>query len=372
MSFLSLMLRNLRARRIRVGLSAVAVAVGVMTVVTIGIVTSSLRATAVSILSTGNADFTVAQRNVSDILYSNLDPAKVKRIREFPGVANAVGVLVAAAKVGKSSPLFLELGVPSDELKKFGVLITAGNAFEPAATDQAMLGWRASETLQKNVGDLITMQGITYRIVGIFSTGQVYADSGAMLPLSTLQSSESKPGDVTLVVVQVAKGVAIDPLRKAMERAMPEVATVRTQAEFGNVDRNLVLISAADRGATIMALLIGGVIVLNTMLLSFFERTREFGVLRALGWSRRRLFSLVIGEAFLISVIGAAVGVGLSFIATVVLQHLSVLNGILHPSYSASIFVRALIIAAGVALIGALYPASRAALLSPQEAIRRE
>jgi putative ABC transport system permease protein len=372
MSFLSLMLRNLRARRIRVGLSAVAVAVGVMTVVTIGIVTSSLRSTAVSILSTGKADFTVAQRNVSDILYSNLDPAKVARIKTFPGVKNAVGVLVAVVKIGPGSPLFLELGVPADELDKFGVLITAGNRFAPAASDQIMLGWRASETLQKNLGDSIAIDTNRYRVVGIFSTGQVYADSGAMLPLSTLQSSENKPGDVTLVVVQTTPGVPIDPLRKRIEKAMPELATVRTQAEFGNVDRNLVLISAADRGATIMALLIGGVIVLNTMLLSFFERTREFGVLRALGWSRKRLFSLVIGEALLISLIGAGVGVILSFTATAVLQRLSTLRGILHPSYTAGIFGRALIIAAGVALIGALYPATRAALLSPQDAIRRE
>ena len=371
MSFLSLMLRNLRARRIRVGLSAVAVAVGVMTVVTIGIVTSSLRSTAVSILSTGKADFTVAQRNVSDILYSNLDPAKVARIRAFPGVRNAVGVLVAVAKI-PGAPLFLQLGVPADELGKFGVLITEGHPYSPASTTQIMLGWRASETLQKNVGDLLTIDSTTYQVAGIFNTGQVYADSGAMLPLSTLQSSENKPGDVTLVVVQAAQGFPIDPLRKNIERAMPEVATVRTESEFGNVDRNLVLISAADRGATIMALLIGGVIVLNTMLLSFFERTREFGVLRALGWSRRRLFSLVVGEAALISVIGAAVGVGLSFLATAILQHLASLRGILHPAYSPGIFARALVIAAGVALIGALYPASRAALLSPQDAIRRE
>jgi len=372
MSFLGLMLRNLRARRIRVGLSAVAVAVGVMTVVTIGIVTSSLRSTAVSILSTGNADFTVAQRNVSDILYSNLDPAKVARIKSFPGVQNAVGVLVAVAKIDPRAPLFLELGVPADELKRFGVLVTAGSPYAAAATDQIMLGWRAAETLQKNLGDPIAIDTLKYHVVGIFSTGQVYADSGAMLPLSTLQSTENKPGDVTLVVVQTAPGIPIDPLRKSMERAMPELATVRTQAEFGNVDRNLVLISAADRGATIMALLIGGVIVLNTMLLSFFERTREFGVLRAVGWSRRRLFSLVVGEALLISFIGAAAGVLLSFIATAILQRLSTLRGILHPAYTAGIFGRALLIAAGVALLGALYPASRAVLLSPQDAIRRE
>jgi putative ABC transport system permease protein len=372
MSFLALMARNLRARRVRVGLSAFAVAVGVMTVVTIGIVTSSLRTTAVSILQTGTADFEVAQKNVSDILYSNLDPAKVERIAQFPGVDQAVGVLVAVAKLGPRAPLFLEIGVPANQLRAFGVLVTAGSIFDAAATDQVMLGWRAALTLDKSVGNAISIDGQDYRITGTFSTGQVFADSGAMFPLPALQASESKPGDVTLVAVRAKPGVHIDTLRKQIEASMPEVATVRTEAEFGLVDRNLVLISAADRGATIMALLIGGVIVLNTMLLSFFERTREFGVLRAIGWSRRRLFSLVIGEALLISVIGAAVGVGLSFAATAVLQHVSSLRGVLKPTYAAGIFARALYIAAGVALIGAMYPATRAALLAPQEALRRE
>src|SRR5947209_357001 len=111
------MVRNLRARRVRSGLSAFAVAVGIMTVVTIGVVTSSLRSSAVSILKTGKADFIVAQRNASDILYSDLDPEKVSRVNAFPGVADAIGLLVATTKL-PGAPLFLEIGVPADQLQR--------------------------------------------------------------------------------------------------------------------------------------------------------------------------------------------------------------------------------------------------------------
>jgi putative ABC transport system permease protein len=90
------------------------------------------------------------------------------------------------------------------------------------------------------------------------------------------------------------------------------------------------------------------------------------------GWTRARLVELILGEASAISVLGAAVGVGLAYILTRVLARLPSLEGILHPQYSASAFFRALITAAAVAVLGALYPAIRAAFLVPLEALRRE
>jgi putative ABC transport system permease protein len=147
---------------------------------------------------------------------------------------------------------------------------------------------------------------------------------------------------------------------------------VQTASEFGRADRNLQLISAADKAATIVVLSVGALIVTNSMMLSFLERTREFGVLRAIGWSRRRVMVLVVGEAMFISLIGAALGVGISFGATSVLERLSSLRGILDPSYTPGVFLRALYTAAGIGFFGALYPAMRAALVAPLEALRHE
>jgi putative ABC transport system permease protein len=79
-----------------------------------------------------------------------------------------------------------------------------------------------------------------------------------------------------------------------------------------------------------------------------------------------------MGEALLISVVGAAIGVGLAVGLVSVLARLHKMQGILHPDYTAGTFVRALIVAAAVAFLGALYPAIRASLLSPMAALRRE
>ena len=111
---------------------------------------------------------------------------------------------------------------------------------------------------------------------------------------------------------------------------------------------------------------------MNTMLLSFIERIREFGLLRALGWSRRRLVGLVMGEAVGISLIGAAAGVSMAFVLTAALARLSSLRGLLQPQYSPATFGIALYSAIGIGLLAALYPCLRAAFLRPGEALRRE
>ncbi len=132
------------------------------------------------------------------------------------------------------------------------------------------------------------------------------------------------------------------------------------------------LITAANVGGSILALFIGATGVMNTSLLSFYERIREFGLLRATGWNRRRLFGLVLGEALLVSLIGAGIGIGIGIGAVIGLTQLSSLAGVFHPVYHASIFGRALGFAFLMAVLGALYPAVQAARLTPLSALQHE
>ena len=353
-------------------LTAGAVAIGVMTVVTLGVLTYSLRQTAVSILRTGRADFSVAQEGVSDLLYSSLDATDLERIRGQDGVESAIGVLVATTELDPGHPLFLELGLEPDQLEAFGVTVVAGRAYDRDATDELMLGYRAAGDLGKHVGDELVIDSTRYRVVGLYSTGQVFGDLASMLPLTAVQAAERKPGGLTLAFVRVAPGTDVDALRARIEDESPQLATVRTESEFGRVDRNLTLLEAANLGGSLLALVIGAVGVMNTTLLSFFERTREFGVLRAIGWSRRRLLVLVLSEAFVLSFAGAAIGVGAAYVAVAGLQRLPDLLGVFDPAFTSDVFGRALGFAFGMSMLGALYPAARAARLLPIEAVRHE
>jgi putative ABC transport system permease protein len=372
MPFAVLIARNVWTRKVRSVLTGAAVAIGIMTVVALGVLTHSLRRTAISVLRTGSADFTVAQKGVSDVLNSAMDQGEIARIQATPGVDSVVGVLVAAVQLDKDHPFFLELGIPPDQLANFGVNVVEGRAYNADATDEVMLGFRASRDLHKSVGDTINIDGNDFRVVGIFSTGQVFGDSASMLPLTALQTYERKPGSVTLAFVKVKPGADVAAVRQDIERQNVELATVVTESEFGRIDRNLKLISAANVGISILALAIGAIGVMNTTAMSVFERTREFGVLRAVGWTRARVIGLVMGEAALISLGGAVVGTAMGFVAIRLIGRVPELIGVFQPDYPASVFGRALGIAVGMAALGALYPAIRAALLAPLEALRHE
>ena len=144
-----------------------------------------------------------------------------------------------------------------------------------------MLGWRAAQDMGLHVGNSFHANGTENTIVGIYSTGISFGDLGAMFPLPAVQAYNRVPGAVTLVFVKTATGFSTASVEKRINYEYPELTTIQTASQFGRADRNLVFLRAAATGSTILAVVIGAIIVGNTMMLSLFERTREFGLLRA-------------------------------------------------------------------------------------------
>jgi putative ABC transport system permease protein len=218
----------------------------------------------------------------------------------------------------------------------------------------------------------LAVGGRSERIVGLFRTDQALADTGAMFPLSVLQNWKRQAGEVTLVFIQLKPGVNVQQFRQRLETDEPQLTTVMTMSDFGRADRSMQLINAADQGSRLLAVLVGALIVMSMMTMAFIERIREFGVLSAVGWPPRRVMGLVLAEAGALGVLGAAAGVGLSVAAAQAVPHLASVSGILQIQFTTDAVWRALYTAAGMTLLGAAYPAARAALLSPLEALRHE
>jgi putative ABC transport system permease protein len=123
---------------------------------------------------------------------------------------------------------------------------------------------------------------------------------------------------------------------------------------------------------SLLALIVGGIGVTNTMAMSVFERTREIGILRAVGWSGRRVGVMIVSEAVAICLLALAVGCALGVLAAALFVGRSGLSGLISPTYTATTFVWGLAFALAVGVIGALYPTWRAVRLAPIAALRHE
>jgi putative ABC transport system permease protein len=121
-----------------------------------------------------------------------------------------------------------------------------------------------------------------------------------------------------------------------------------------------------------LAVLIGAVGMLNTMLMSVLERTREIGVLRSLGWSRRQVVGMIFREAFALGIIGGIFGILVGLALNWGLGQIPMLGGMLEPAYRPQLFILALGVALLSGVVGGLYPAWRATRMQPVEALRYE
>jgi len=129
---------------------------------------------------------------------------------------------------------------------------------------------------------------------------------------------------------------------------------------------------ASTWGIALMALVVGGLGMTNTMAMSVFERTREIGVLRALGWRRWRILAMIVRESVTLSLLGGASGILLGVALGMLINLHPLIKGFVQLRYSVGLFAQALITTLVLGILGGIYPAWRATRLQPVEALRYE
>ena len=221
----------------------------------------------------------------------------------------------------------------------------------------------------RKVGAPLMIGGKTYHVVGLYETGSMLLDVVIVMDIATARDLLKISDDmVSSVYVESLKSTENDAVAAAIEAAEPGVEA-RSMSEFmanfgammGQVDKFLLMTVS-------LALLVGVVGIINTMLMSTSERFVEFGVLRTNGWSRGDLLALVTLESAYLGLLSGAVGSALA-VAGVVVANQFVSGGV-------QLTMPPWLLALGVGLsvvtgtLGGLYPAWRAARLVPMDAIR--
>ena len=314
---------------------------------------------------------------------------------EIRGYSERIGAVMAQAQRGatvsyRTNELDVQVqGVTSDFGQFTNFNAERGRLMSPVEVERgrpvAIIGWDVADELFGQTDPLeksIRVAGLPFRVVGIsekkgsfFGNSQ---DAFVVIPLSAYQKLFGARQSLQIVVkprspeeVQAAKDDATVALRLA-RRLDPgdddnfgmftsdTFLDLYTQATTG--------IFAVLVGVVALSLVVGGIVIMNIMLMVVSERTREIGLRKALGARRADIMSQVLTESITLSIFGGIVGLTLGSIAALTISAVSPLPARLEP-WSVML---GLGITAGVGLFFGLYPASRAASLDPIEALRRE
>jgi putative ABC transport system permease protein len=371
MSFVVLIFKNLLRQRVRTGLTILGISIGITTVVALGVITTGMKQTLSEMLSAGDADFMVAQNGASDFTFSTVTEDELQAITARDDVAWAHGFLWHVVPVG-SNAYFVLAGVEPADLAESPPESVQGALLQPGAPDDIMLGEGAATNLGASIGDMVTIDQHTFHVVGIFRTGATLQDSGAFTSLETVRALANKPDVLTGISVKLRPGGDVEQVAAEIEAASSQVTTLLSIDDFGKVDQGMEIMDALNLAVSVLAVGIGAIGVMNTMIMSVYERTREIGILRAVGWSGQRILRMIVTESLLLCAVAAGVGLLLGVLATRALLTIETIQAFLEPTYTAEILLRAIMVAVVVALVGAIYPAFRAVRLTPMEALRHE
>lgn len=373
MTFFGMTLRNLVRQRVRSLLTLTGIAIAIATVVALGAITGGMRATATGFVRSGGAAFMVAQEGAADLTFSTLPESVVPRIERIEGVAQARGVFLHITS-GGSNPYFFLAGVDPTTMDRDRIQLTDGRLVSPGVRgrDEIVLGDKAARDLGVGIGDRVTVAKHRFRLVGIFTSDVLWESGGGYAALGTVQKVAGKPGKLTITYVDLDPNADPSAVAASIEKTVPGVVVISGAADYSKVDQGFVILDAANAAISALAVLIGGIGVMNTMVMSVFERTREIGVLRAVGWSGRRVLRMVLTESLVLCIVAACLGVVFGVLAARLVVRAPAVKGFIELSYGTDIFIRGFVVALVVGIAGALYPAIRAARMTPMEALRYE
>ena len=383
MRFYTFVLRNIFRRRVRSTLTMTGMAVAVGAVVALVGISRSFEESLLDLYQRRGVALVVSCTHQINPLSGAMKEQVGTEIAKLDGVEGVCpGLVDVLSFENLGSQSIIVQGWPSwtymyGELKMLqGECLS--DKFEGSRA--IMLGRDLAENAKLKLGDKVSMSDEGFQVVGIYES-QVDMENGmAVMLLKDAQKLTGKPGQITGCTVRVkdSSPAGIEKVRLLIEGEVAEKVRekgnlkAKPPSDFVKSNTQIRAAKAMAWMTSAIALFIGLIFVLNTMIMSVFERTREIGILRAIGWRPARVMRMILLESVLLSLGGAIIGTlgGLGLVW--VLSRLPAVNGAIQGNVSPKIIFEAFAIAITVGLIGAAYPAYRGASLLPTEALRHE
>jgi putative ABC transport system permease protein len=314
------------------------------------------------------------------------DPNLAPDVKSASPVVNATDVRLVSG--GSSYEPSSFVGTTPSYLPAHSYRIQEGASFTAADVSQhrrvAVIGQTVVQELfagQSPVGQSMKVNGSSYEIVGVLaakgSNGAMNEDDVVMAPISTVQDSLTGPGPIDSITVEASSESALNAAEAQVTQVLEERHKIKNISEpgFSVLNQGSLLETSSSTSSVFttllgevaaISLLVGGIGVMNIMLVSVTERTREIGIRKAIGARRSDILTQFLTEALLVSLIGGVAGVLVG-----VLGSQFEIAGV-HPEIATYSIFLAFGAAALSGLFFGTYPAARAAALRPIQALRFE
>jgi putative ABC transport system permease protein len=396
---------SLSANKLRAGLTILGIVIGVAAVIAMVSVGRGAQATITDSINGIGTNLVFVFRGGSEDVRNPKpitleDAAAIADPFQAPSVNAVAPVIQDSGKVtfGRESTNTSITGVTPDYASVRKYSLTEGEFInQEEMLGQASVVLLGSDVADKLfgrqdglVGETVRIEGQPFRVIGVLESkggsGFSNADNQVLVPFSTAQARlirHTTTDQVDLLLVE-----AVSP--KAVPAASDEVAqilrarhrtaigaddfTILTQQDFLTTASTITnVLTIFLGGVAAISLLVGGIGIMNIMLVSVTERTREIGLRKAVGAHKSDIMIQFLAESSVLSLIGGVIGIILGYaIAFAVGQIAKANNAAITPSIGIDIILIATLFSTAVGLFFGLYPANRAASLEPVEALRYE
>ena len=308
-------------------------------------------------------------------LETSLPESALSHARRDPAVALASPIFAAALPRPALGRTDLWVGV-DDTARQMRSWWKLESGRWPTGSDDVLLGAEAAQAELRQPGDKFYSPETkrTFTVCGVLRRSGTSDDSQFFVPLRTAQEMFSKPGRLTGIALRLTDPALLGAASKRLQE-IPGAQVVTLTEMIGTFLNLTGAARALMLGVALVAVAIGSLSVLNTMLSATLERTRELGVLRAVGVSRAGVFALLSLEALLLTLLGTLAGFLLArllgpAIETLVRPFLPLAPTAPLPPLTLSTVAQCLALMAGVGLLAGAFPAWRACRISPAEALK--
>jgi putative ABC transport system permease protein len=371
LNLFTLALRNLRRRAARTAIVAVSVGLAVASALSLVALSRTIEASAGEGADERGSDLVVLSRNATDLFGGSIPEARRAAFAAIKDVDAADGELVMFAPMDKSRQR-LVVGSPADGFAWKKMPLVAGRIPKADEFRAVVLGKECAAALRKNVGDKIDIMDSIFTVVGVADYQSALNQSMVYVLLPELQRVAFREKSVTMIQIKLARATSparVEAIKGEIARLGPYSAAPTDQ--LLQHDHNIAVMKAISTAVSLIALTMGALSVLNALLMAVQERTREIGIMMAIGWTRARTMASICLEGVAIGIAGCLIGVPASFGISLLFKYLPTIGEILTFRPSLAIILPTLLAAISLCGLGALYPAWRAASMKPADALRR-